>query len=106
MSRLKPKSCARTPFTIEDDASAAGRTEQPLPAPGIPEPERTPADVTDGQQRPVPRTGRTLSRGESLANGALLLGLIRRVLDHCYPIAMTTFPNCSPEARRSNAARP
>ena len=64
-------------LTIEDDASAAGRTEQPLAVPCVTEAERSAADVADGQDGPVARTQRAVTGSKTLANRALLGGIIR-----------------------------
>lgn len=64
-------------LAIEDDASAAGRTEQPLAVPRVAEPERSAADIAHGQDGPVTRTEGTVAGSKALANRALLGGIVR-----------------------------
>src|SRR5262245_16983526 len=52
-------SVSRAALHVEDRASMTARTDEPLPAPRIPEAERSPADLANGETHVAPRTGRS-----------------------------------------------
>src|SRR5829696_1840592 len=94
---------SRPASPIEDHRPLAGRAHQPLPAPSVAQPERSAPDGARRHDRAVARAHWLLPRGHRIADRLLLSGLELRVLAAHDAIRMTSFPNCSPLASRSNA---
>src|SRR5688500_721296 len=99
------RSVPRPSSPIEDHRPLAARAHQPLPPTGVAQPERAAADGAGRHDRAVARADGLLPRGDRIADRLLLRGLELRMLAAHDAIRMTTFPNCSPLASRSNAAR-
>src|SRR5215203_5082974 len=96
---------ARPSPPIEDHRPPAPRAHQPFPPARVAQPERPAPDGARRHDRAVTRTYGLLPRRHRVADRLLLGGLELRVLAAHDAIRTTSFPNCSPLAIRSNAAR-
>jgi hypothetical protein len=100
-----PVSVPRSPLHIEDHASLARGTDQPLTLSRVAKTERAAADAANRHRGAVARTDGRCSARVMFANRAFFVRV-----EACDLVAhdtrTTTLPNCRALCKRSNAARP